>query len=463
MCWESTSTPTSGWRSLDLAGRPGALVGDTSAASGRRRRRGPALGGRRRRQASRRRRRAVRPPRGRRPRTGGRGPRGAAPGPRRSRPARQLRGQGGAGAGVLSIRSRPPSAATRSASPLSPIRRQRGAADAVVGDPDHERAVAAARRSSATLRWPGVLDGVGQPLAGDEVGGRLEPGANRSAVACTSTGSGARWPGRAGRGRAGVELRRAAGRGRARAAPRSRGDLATAPSRVRRRLARIGRSWCWAWRRARPIDTSRCWAPSCRSRSIRRRSSSAAAAIRARDASTSARSCGAARPAAGRSRSARPAASTTSAGAARSSSMPGDADDPPRVHPAAATGKYSRSAVRHTRTGWPRASTRGSSGCRKNQQLEAGVGRSAQHGVHDLLRLGPAVRAGPPGSPSPPQGVVPRPTEPAVDGVLHASRSEPERRGGEQRRARGDPARVAAGDRAGDDQRRRRTRRPAGR
>jgi DNA-binding CsgD family transcriptional regulator len=35
--------------------------------------------------------------------------------------------------------------------------------------------------------------------------------------------------------------------------------------------------------------TSRCWTPSCRSRSIRRRASSAAARIRARDAETSAR------------------------------------------------------------------------------------------------------------------------------------------------------------------------------
>ena len=40
-------------------------------------------------------------------------------------------------------------------------------------------------------------------------------------------------------------------------------------------------------RTSSPSETSRCWAPSCRSRSIRRRTSSAAATIRAREASTS--------------------------------------------------------------------------------------------------------------------------------------------------------------------------------
>ena len=45
---------------------------------------------------------------------------------------------------------------------------------------------------------------------------------------------------------------------------------------------------CWAWRSWSPIETSRCCAPSCRSRSIRRRSALPAARIRAREAWTSA-------------------------------------------------------------------------------------------------------------------------------------------------------------------------------
>ena len=65
-----------------------------------------------------------------------------------------------------------------------------GAADAIVGDADHEAAVAPLRAQDDRVRAC-VLERVGQPLAGDEVGRRLEPVENRSSVLITWTGSGA--------------------------------------------------------------------------------------------------------------------------------------------------------------------------------------------------------------------------------------------------------------------------------
>ena len=63
------------------------------------------------------------------------------------------------------------------------------------------------------------------------------------------------------------------------------------PGQLRPQLGQLGGHAASAARRSSTSDTSRCWMPSCRSRSMRRRAWSAAATIRARDAASSARFC----------------------------------------------------------------------------------------------------------------------------------------------------------------------------
>ena len=134
----------------------------------------------------------------------------------------------------------------------------------------------------------GVLGGVGQCFGDGVVGGGLDrlgqppvdldvevgPGRRSGGPASSGPGAGRRRPGWPG-----------AGRGRSRAVPP-----------VRRPARRPLRSSCcasspapggavaWAARRSRARETRRCWAPSCRLRSMRRRVASAVATIRAREA-----------------------------------------------------------------------------------------------------------------------------------------------------------------------------------
>ena len=163
-----------------------------------------------------------------------RAPRAGAPGPRRSRPARQLRDQRRSGAAVALDLERP--AARRDA----------------IREPAAGRSPAPARRRRCRRRRrdttsrpfsraaheidPGgvcVLHGVREPLAGDEVGGRLDPAVEALARALTSTGIGARAPARGAPGRARRRAGTGGGRARARAARRSR----PRPRRRRRRAS----------------------------------------------------------------------------------------------------------------------------------------------------------------------------------------------------------------------------------
>ena len=218
-------------------------------------------------------------------------PRAAAPSPRRSRRARDLR---------AAARSRrrpgwrrravPSSAARRSASPRRPEPRGRvGAAAAVVADLDGQRAVAApdvAPRLGAALR---VAGGVGQRLGDEEVGGRLD----RAAGALVgdgdraATGHGERADERLAAPASSPPSVSTAG-WMPRASSRSSADRAAEVlDRLVEQLARprpgSRRARPRAMRRSSASSTSRCCAPSWRSRSSRRRAASAAATMRARE------------------------------------------------------------------------------------------------------------------------------------------------------------------------------------
>ena len=242
---------------------------------------------------SRSRRRRGRPRRGDRGRrTAAPGRRAAAPGPRRSGRARQLRDHVVPRPGSLASRSRPPSAATRSDSPRSPGPFDGlGTADAVVADRHHRCPSRRATCTDDTRCAAGVLHGIRQRLAGDEVRGRLDVVGEAFAAELTSMGTGVRSASAA--SAAPRPWSRAAGRTPLASSLRSTmasldlvdGVLDGGAGRARRPSPR------WTCRRASPMPSSRCWAPSCRSRSSRRRSAYPAATMRARDACTSASWC----------------------------------------------------------------------------------------------------------------------------------------------------------------------------
>ena len=204
-------------------------------------------------------------------------PRGTGRSPRRSRCARQHRLDRACRArGAARRAARRPRAATRSASPASP---EPGASVAPPRpssrDPDLQPARRRAATCSAMRVGVGVLDGVGHRLARDVVGGRRDVVGQRLGVDVQLD-----------RQRDGCgQVDAAPGRGRRRgcsAAARARSGAARRRRcRARRRPGRAARStstvpsprWRWASRSAMPSETSRCWAPSCRSRSSRRRSS----------------------------------------------------------------------------------------------------------------------------------------------------------------------------------------------
>ena len=161
------------------------------------------------------------------------------------------------------------------------------AANAVVGDLE-PRTGRRRRQARSGRRGPRVLGDVGQGLGGDEIGGDLDarrqathraPGPRRPAPATgrPATGRPHRAPPRGGSP--------GPGPARARGARRSPPDLVGRGVKLGRdavggpspRRVRIVRSETASAR-------SRCWAPSCRSRSTRRRSASAASTIRVRDA-----------------------------------------------------------------------------------------------------------------------------------------------------------------------------------
>ena len=157
-----------------------------------------------------------------------------------------------------------------------------GAAHPVVGDLDDRIAVAPGSTRTVTAEAPGVLGHVRQRLRRHEVRGELDrprqrgPGSTTSRRAPPSAG-----PAPRARGPGPARARPGGCRGPARAARPGTGAssslaLATScsaspgSSRIRR----------WISESCRASVTSRCWAPSCRLRSMRRRSASAAVTMR---------------------------------------------------------------------------------------------------------------------------------------------------------------------------------------
>ena len=159
-----------------------------------------------------------------------------------------------------------------------PVARAVGAADAVVADLDAQHAVRRPRRAPRARRAR-VLDDVGQRLGDDEVGARLDlrreplaPGRRRrpggraaprtrrrrpAARRASGPRGGCRAPARAARHR----------RARRARAPRRRSASAAPGRRASARCASLS---------VTIVCTSRCWAPSWRSRTTRRRASSPA-------------------------------------------------------------------------------------------------------------------------------------------------------------------------------------------
>ena len=199
--------------------------------------------------------------------------------------------------GGLSRRIRPPSASTRSLRPSRPVPRAKvGAAASVVADLHPQHVGAARPRMVSTWTWTveacGVLGGVGQRLGHHVVGGDLDlfgqspldrdvqlDGDGAAAGECVQRRSQPalgedRRVDAAGKLAQLVQRAGRLGRPASPAGPPARRTRAVAPPAPR------------AARRA--SETSRCWAPSCRSRSMRRRAWSAAATIRAREAVSSA-------------------------------------------------------------------------------------------------------------------------------------------------------------------------------
>ena len=191
--------------------------------------------------------------------------------------------------GELSTSSVPSSAPTRSSSPRSPLPAARvRAADAVVAHLDHRAAVLAPRPRRARSVAPRVLGDVGQRLGDDEVGRGLDRARQplaeraveldrhrRAARQRLQRASSPRWESTAGMD-AGREVAQLPDR-RLRVGERAVDQLAARPPGS---PAKRSRASCSSIISA----TSRCCAPSCRSRPSRRRSASPASTSRARDA-----------------------------------------------------------------------------------------------------------------------------------------------------------------------------------
>ena len=187
----------------------------------------------------------------------------------------------------------PPIASTRSLSPSKPRARGRvGSPDAVVANVDAKRAFACGHRDLHD-RGAGVLGRVRERLRDDVVGRHLDR-LRQAAVGATSSSTRNR---RAARERLQRRLEPALGEDRRMDPER---DLAEVVERVREPVDDVGQlardaarapraAFACAARSSSASETSCCCAPSCRSRSIRRRVASAVATIRAREASSSAR------------------------------------------------------------------------------------------------------------------------------------------------------------------------------
>ena len=154
--------------------------------------------------------------------------------------------------------------------------RRVGPADAVVADRQQQPAVARCERNLDARRLP-MLRRVRQGLGGDVVRRDLDRLGNRASVVTSSS--------------TGIAERRASVRNAGPRPPRERiagwipresscrsVTASTSPVAMRdssaRRSPRSGGTAASAARTARPSETSRCWVPSWRSRSIRRRASS---------------------------------------------------------------------------------------------------------------------------------------------------------------------------------------------
>ena len=193
---------------------------------------------------------------------------------------------------------RPSSAETRSARPRRPDPRSGSAPPMPSSATSTTAWPLRARHAHGGLARVRVLGDVGERLGDHEVGRRLDrlgqPLARASRRGRPRSARARRAP-RARRRARGRRARRGGCRAPARAARRA---PASAPP-GRRRAARSARSGSlctlpWARRMVSESATSRCWAPSCRLRSSRRRSAVPASTIRAREArssSTRARSC----------------------------------------------------------------------------------------------------------------------------------------------------------------------------
>ena len=145
------------------------------------------------------------------------------------------------------------------------------------------------RRLDRHLRRRGlrVLDHVGEALCDDEVGARLDLGREALGGEVVPAPGGRAAPDRRARRRGcrRGRARREASRARARAARRCPAPRARAPRRSATppRRRRRCRARCASFS-VTIVCTSRCCAPSCRSRTTRRRASSASVSRRARDA-----------------------------------------------------------------------------------------------------------------------------------------------------------------------------------
>ena len=175
--------------------------------------------------------------------------------------------------GLLSIESSPPWAAARSARPRSP---EPLVAEAPpIPSSEIETVSFPFRRSALKVTWRAseCLTALVSPSLAMKYAAASISCGKRSPFALTWTGSGAR---AASSLRAGVSPASSCA-GRTPLASSWSSSIATSISVTAPSIESLASSGetassCCAWRRARPIVMSRCWAPSCRSRSSRRRS-----------------------------------------------------------------------------------------------------------------------------------------------------------------------------------------------
>ena len=326
--------------------------------------------------------------------------------------------------GVESMVRLPPWARARSIRPSRPLpRRGVGAAGAVVAHGQHQLALLPGEPEDDPVRRR-VLDRVGEALGGDEVRRRLELAGEPLRVLAhldRDRATGPRAPAAPSPDPASSDAGRnpeASSRSSSMALPSS----ATAPSRVRSTSGgALPLRACWACRRSSPIETSRCWAPSWRSRARRRRSSSATATIRDREASSSSSRRRSSVCSAAISRASRPASRTSATSRASVVPVADEGDDLlPGVDGSDGStllgAKLPRAAV--DVVGPPL-------GPEGHRQVLVVHGRAQR--VLDAVGLCLAP-------PEPvhevghhPPRLVPRPSEPTVDGVLDPGAHRPER------------------------------------